>query len=58
MVLWEPPFVGVITSVWANPTRVKVHLCLTTWLESIEFVGGLGFGVVSLRQLSCMAVSY
>jgi len=58
VVLWEQPFVGAITGVWPNSTRVKVHLCLTTWSKSIEFVGGLGFGAISFKQLSCMIVSY
>jgi len=33
-----------------------VHPCLSTWLF-VEFVGGLSFGVVSLRRFSYMEVS-
>jgi len=51
MVLWEPTFVGVITGVWASQTYVKVHLCHSTWLWSIESIGGLGFGAIFLREL-------
>jgi len=50
--LEEPCLCTVITSVWANPTRIKVLLCPTTWLWAIEFVCGLGLGAVFLKQVS------
>lgn len=58
MVLEKPcSFVGVITSVGASPTHVRCSYVFSHGYKSSEFVGSLGFCVVSLRCFSEMAVS-